>query len=142
LPSDVVTRTPKWIDKRALLLLHEESLAMFGGASGIRDEGLLDSALARPRNQFHYEKAESIAKLAAAYGFGIAKNYAFVDGNKRTALLAIGLFLATNGRRLRVSQFEAIETMLALAAGDLNEAKLAVWIDEHCVTARHAPHKT
>jgi death-on-curing protein len=124
-----VKREPKWIDKRALLLLHEESLAMFGGARGMRDEGLLDSALARPVNQFLYEKADSLACLAAAYGFGIAKNHAFVDGNKRAAFMAIGLFLAINGKRLRADQVDAIRTILALAAGNLDEAGLAKWID-------------
>lgn len=122
-------REPKWIDKRALLLLHEESLAMFGGARGMRDEGLLDSALARPVNQFLYEKADSLAGLAAAYGFGIAKNHAFVDGNKRAAFMAIGLFLAINGKRLRADQVDAIQTILALAAGNLDEVGLEKWID-------------
>jgi len=123
-----VRREARWIDKRALLLLHEESLAMFGGARGMRDEGLLDSALARPVNQFLYEKADSLAGLAAAYGFGIAKNHAFVDGNKRAAFMAIGLFLAINGKRLRADQVDAIQTILALAAGNLDEAGLAKWI--------------
>ncbi len=122
-------REPKWIDKRALLMLHEESLAMFGGARGMRDEGLLDSALARPVNQFLYEKVDSLAGLAAAYGFGIAKNHAFVDGNKRAAYLAMGLFVAINGKRLRPDQVDAIQTILELAAGNLDEAGLAKWID-------------
>lgn len=122
-------REPKWLDKRALLLLHEESLAMFGGARGMRDEGLLDSALARPVNQFLYEKAGSLAGLAAAYGFGIAKNHAVVDGNKRAAFLAVGLFLAINGKRLRADPIDAIQMVMALAAGDLDEAGLAQWIN-------------
>ncbi len=121
-------RKPKWIDKRALLLLHEESLAMFGGARGMRDEGLLDSALGRPVNQFLYEKVNDLAGLAAAYGFGIAKNHAFVDGNKRAAYLAIGLFLAINGKQLRPDQVDAIRTILELAAGNLDETGLAKWI--------------
>jgi death-on-curing protein len=124
-------RAPKWIDKRALLLLHEESLAMFGGARGLRDEGLPDSALSRPINQNLYEPSSDLAELAAAYGFGIAKNHAFVDGNKRAAFLAIGLFLAINGRRLTASQVDAIETVLALAAGRLDEIGLAAWIRLH-----------
>lgn len=119
---------PKWIDKRALLLLHEESLAMFGGARGMRDEGLLDSALARPVNQFLYQKVDDIAGIAAAYGFGIAMNHAFVDGNKRAAYLAMGLFISINGKRLRPDQVDAIQTILALAAGDLDEAGLAKWV--------------
>ncbi len=121
-------REPRWIDKRALLLLHDESLAMFGGARGLSDEGLLDSALARPVNQFLYDKVAGLAPLAAAYGFGIAKNQAFVDGNKRAAFMAIGLFLAINGKRLRAAQVDAIETISALAAGSLDEPALARWI--------------
>ena len=126
-----MTRELKWIDKRALLLLHEESLAMFGGARGLRDEGLLDSALARPVNQYLYDKTKDVAALAAAYGSGMAKNHAFVDGNKRAAFLSIGLFLDLNGKRLRVDQVDAIQTILALAAGTLDEHSLASWIRNH-----------
>jgi death on curing protein len=126
-----VTHEPRWIDKRALLLLHEESLAMFGGARGLRDEGLLDSALARPVNQYLYDKTKDVAALAAAYGYGIAKNHAFVDGNKRAAFLSIGLLLGLNGKRLRVDQVDAIQTILALAAGTLDEHSLASWIRNH-----------
>lgn len=124
-------RRPRWIDKRALLLLHEESLATFGGATGLRDEGLLDSALGRAPNQWHYDKAVDLADLAAAYGFGLAKNHAFVDGNKRVAFLAIGLFLVINGKRLRADQADAIRTMLGLAAGKVEESELASWIRAH-----------
>jgi death on curing protein len=123
-----VTRQPEWLDKAALLLLHEESLALFGGARGRRDEGLLDSALARAANKFHYDDVRDLADLAAAYGFGLAKNHAFVDGNKRAAFLAIGLFLSINGKRLVAEQVEAIRTILALAAGDVTEVELAAWI--------------
>lgn len=130
-----MTAQPKWIDKRALLLLHEESLAMFGGARGLRDEGLLDSALSRPVNLLLYEPGSDLASLAAAYGYGIAKNHAFVDGNKRAAFLSIGLFLSINGTRLRVDQVDAINTILALAAGSLDEASLAVWLREHSSAA-------
>lgn len=122
---------PKWIDKSALLLLHEESLTMFGGARGRRDDGLLDSALSRPVNKFHYDGIRDFAELAAAYGFGLAKNHAFVDGNKRAAFLAIGLFLAINGQRLAAEQVDAIRTILALAAGQMTEAELAAWIKAH-----------
>jgi death-on-curing protein len=124
-------RAPRWIDKRALLLLHEESLAMFGGAQGMRDDALLDSALSRPVNQHLYKPDSNLADLAAAYGFGLAKNHAFVDGNKRAAFLAIGLFLAINERRLAASQVNAIATVLALAAGTITEAELAAWIRRH-----------
>ncbi len=121
-------RQPRWIDKRALLQLHAESLATFGGATGLRDDGLLDSALGRALNLWRYDKSVDLASLAAAYGFGIAKNHAFVDGNKRAAFLAIGLFLAINGRRLRADQVDAINTMLSLAAGTPDERALAGWI--------------
>jgi death-on-curing protein len=130
-----VTPEPKWIDKRAMLLLHEESLAMFGGARGLRDEGLLDSGLSGPVNLLLYEPDSNLASLAAAYGYGIAKNHAFVDGNKRAAFLSIGLFLSINGIHLRVDQVDAINTILALAAGSLNEAALAVWLRTHCSPA-------
>ena len=116
---------PRWIGKRAFLLLHEESLAQFGGARGLRDAGLLDSALARPRNIHAYNINSTIAELAAAYAFGLAKNHPFVDGNKRAAFLSIGLFLAINGYRLTSIPLDAIHTMVRLAAGDLSEKTLA-----------------
>ncbi len=117
----------RWIDKRALLLLHDESLAEHGGAAGLRDEGLLDSALARPLNANAYGKPD-FADLAAAYGAGLAQNHPFVDGNKRAAFLSVGLFLFLNGYRLNASQAEATATVLALAAGELEEAAFAGWI--------------
>lgn len=120
-------RQPHWIDKRALLQLHEESLATFGGATGLRDERLLDSVLGRAPNLWLYDKSVDLASLAAAYGFGIAKNHAFVDGNKRAAFLAMGLFLAINGKRLRADQVDAINTILSLASGTLDEHALADW---------------
>ena len=117
----------KWIDKRVLLLLHDESLAEHGGASGLRDEGLLDSALARPLNLVSYEKPD-VAALAACYAVGLAKNHPFVDGNKRAGFLAMGLFLFLNGRRLTATQAEATVTMLAVASGEIDETALADWI--------------
>ena len=116
-----------WIDKRVLLLLHDESLAEHGGLSGLRDEGLLDSALARPLNLAAYEKPD-VAALAASYALALVKNHAFVDGNKRVGFLAMGLFLYLNGRRLTASQADATVTMLAVAAGEIDEAALAMWI--------------
>lgn len=117
----------RWIDKRLLVILHDESLAEHGGASGIRDEGLLDSALARPLNLLAYGEPD-LAELAAAYGVGLAKNHAFVDGNKRVAFLAVGLFLALNGYRLIASQADATLTMLAVASSEIDEAAFALWI--------------
>ena len=122
----------RWIDKQALLLLHDESLAEHGGAAGLRDEGLLDSALARPLNLNAYGTPD-FADLAASYAIGLAKNHAFVDGNKRTAFLATGMFLHLNGYRLSVSQVDATVTMIAVAAGDTDEAGFANWLRKHCV---------
>ena len=124
---------PRWISKKALLLLHEESIAEFGGARGVRDEGLLDSALARPQNAHAYNPDSTIPKLAAACAYGLAKNHPFVDGNKRVAFLAIGLFLAINGYRLRAGQVDAIKTMMAVASGELDEQGLSAWIGENTV---------
>jgi death on curing protein len=120
----------RWIDRRALVLLHDESIAEHGGASGLRDEGLLESALARPLNLAAYGEPD-VAELAAAYGVGLAKNHPFVDGNKRAAFLAVGLFLALNGKRLVASQAEATLTMLSVAAGTLDEAGFAHWLRQH-----------
>ncbi|MBN2691660.1 MAG: type II toxin-antitoxin system death-on-curing family toxin [Burkholderiaceae bacterium] len=119
-----------FVDRRALLLLHDESLAEHGGAPGLRDEGLLDSALARPLNLVAYGEPD-LAALAAAYGVGLAKNHAFVDGNKRAAFLAVGLFLALNGQRLAATQADATLTMLSVASGDLSEDAFAAWIRAH-----------
>ena len=122
----------RWLDKQALLLLHGESLAEHGGAAGMRDEGLLDSALARAPNLAVYGKPD-VAELAAAYGSGISQNHPFVDGNKRAAFLSVGLFLALNGYRLAAMQAEATIAVLALAAGELDEAEFAGWLRTHLV---------
>ena len=119
--------TWRWVDRRALLLLHAESLAEHGGRAGLRDEGLLDSALARPLNLVAYGEPD-FADLAASYAFGLAKNHPFVDGNKRAAILSAGLFLALNGFRLTASQVDATQAMLALAAGELSEEAFARWL--------------
>src|SRR5215470_18001515 len=128
-----MSRKPRWIRRKALLLLHKESLAEFGGATGLRDEGLLDSALARARNLYAYNLKSTVAELAAAYAFGLAKNHAFIDGNKRLAFLSIGLFLTINGYQLVADQIDAIHMMMALARGDLDESALAQWIERNSV---------
>ena len=120
----------RWIDRQALVLLHDASLAEHGGSAGLRDEGLLESALARPQNLAAYGSPD-FAALAAAYGIGLARNHAFVDGNKRAALLGVGLFLALNGYRLVAEQADATLTMLAVAAGDVDEPSFAEWIRGH-----------
>ena len=111
-------------------MLHDESLATHGGASGIRDEGLLDSALPRPLNLALYGERD-VAALAATYAFCLAKNRPFVDGNKRAAFLSIGLFLYLNGQLLTASQADATLTMMAVAAGEQTEADLVTWIRKH-----------
>jgi death-on-curing protein len=120
----------RWVSRQVLLLLHDEGLVEHGGAPGLRDEGLFDSALARPLNLAAYGEPD-VASLAAAYGVGLAKNHPFVDGNKRVAFLAVGLFLATNGYRLIASQVDATLTVLAVAAGELSEDAFADWIRSH-----------
>lgn len=119
---------PAWVALEAVLLLHEESIAEHGGLAGVRDLGLLESALARPQNLFAYEGVSDIARLAAAYAAGIARNHPFPDGNKRAAFLALGLFVAINGWRLVADKAEATIVMLDLAAGELEEEALAAWI--------------
>ena len=129
----------RWISKQALVLLHGESLATHGGREGMRDEGLLESALMRPQNIVAYADAHhppDTAALAASYGVGLAKNHPFIDGNKRAAFLAVGLFLYLNGLRLQASQSDATLTMLAVAAGDISEEAFAVWLREHTVVRR------
>lgn len=122
--------TWRWVDRRALLLLHAESLAEHGGGEGIRDENLLESALARPENLAAYGQPD-FADLAASYGLGLAKNHPFIDGNKRAAFLAVGLFLYLNGYRLRATQAEATLTMLAVAGSEITEAEFSAWIRDH-----------
>jgi death-on-curing protein len=125
----------RWVDRQALLLLHGESLAEHGGAAGLRDAGLLDSALARAKNIAAYDKPD-VADLTAAYGSGISQNHPFIDGNKRAAFLSTGLFLALNGYRLIATQAEASITILSLAAGELNEAAFASWLRAHIVARK------
>jgi death-on-curing protein len=122
---------PFWIDKQALLLLHNESIAEHGGLLGLRDEGLLDSALARPLNLLAYTPDTDVAALAASYGAGLARNHPFADGNKRAAFLAVGLFLAINGWRLVATPVEATQIMLGVASGELEEEVFAAWIRDH-----------
>lgn len=116
-----------WIDRAVMLAVHDEQLAEHGGAIGLRDEGLFDSALARPQNLAVYGTPDH-ADLAAAYGVGLAKNHPFIDGNKRTAFVAVELFLVLNGYELTASDADCVLTMLAVAAGDLDEAAFAAWV--------------
>ena len=119
-----------WIQREVIVAIHEMQLAEHGGLEGVRDAGLLDSALGRPQNLAAYE-APDAAALAAAYGWGIARNHPFIDGNKRTAFVAIELFLQLNGGALHASDADCVLTMLSVAAGDLPEDTLADWLRRH-----------
>jgi death-on-curing protein len=122
--------TPIWVERTAVLLLHDESIAIHGGASGVRDMGLLESALARPQNLHAYGEGNA-ASLAAAYAFGIIKNHPFVDGNKRAGFLTAALFLEANGLRFVASEADAVVRTLALAAGEIGEAEFADWLRDN-----------
>jgi death-on-curing protein len=120
-----------WVAESVALAIHDAQLAEHGGIGGIRDEGLLASALARPHNLDAYGDAPDVSALAAAYAFGIARNHPFLDGNKRTAFVVMELFLNLNGWLLEANDADCISTMLALAAGDLSENNLAIWLRRH-----------
>ena len=116
-----------WIDPAVVLAVHEEQLAEHGGAAGVRDAGLLESALARPRNLAHYGEPD-LCELAAAYGFGLARNHPFIDGNKRSAFVATELFLVLNGWQLVASDADCVLVMLSLASGEIDEPTFAAWL--------------
>lgn len=123
---------PIWIEKRVVLAYHDMQLAEHGGSSGVRDEGLLESALARPQNFAAYaNEAPSLYRLSAAYAFGIAKNHPFVDGNKRTALVVAIAFLERNGVTFTATQEETYLTFYDLAAGKISEDELADWFEKY-----------
>jgi len=119
-----------WLDPAVLNAVHEEQLAEHGGASGTRDPGAFESALARPQNLAAYGQPDAAA-LAAAYGWGLARDHPFVDGNKRTAFVATELFLALNGLELTADDAACVLTMLAVAAGEMGEDEFAAWIRAH-----------
>jgi death-on-curing protein len=121
-------KEPIWIREKDALALHEQQIVLFGGAAGVRDAGLLDSALARPKNLFAYaERPLTMAELAAAYAFGISSNHPFLDGNKRTAMHVSFVFLEFNGVLIRATPEDACLTFLGLAAGKISEPELALW---------------
>lgn len=121
---------PFWLTPKVVADIHSEQLALFGGPDGIRDRGLLESALARPINRFAYGETD-MAALAAAYAFGIAKNHPFIDGNKRVSLLALIIFLRLNGIEFAPSEADAAAIILALAAGEVEEEGLTRWIRDN-----------
>jgi death on curing protein len=128
-------QTFKWLTADSVLAMHARQLAEHGGGVGVRDEGLLLSALQRPQNKASYETPD-VADLAAAYAYGIARNHPFVDGNKRTALVASRSFLLINGYQIGASKEDRLNTFLALASGDLSENQLAIWFRKHLIPLR------
>lgn len=128
----------RWVNRAVLLAVHDMQLSEHGGAEGLRDAALLESALAKPLNLAAYGEPDAAA-LAASYGYGIARNHAFIDGNKRTALVAAELFLRLNGWQLIASDSDCIFTMLAVASGDLTEDAFAAWLRERISLRATAP---
>ena len=126
---------PVWLSRTVLDVIHDAQLREHGGSAGIRDEGLLDSALNRPRNKHAYGETD-LSVLAAAYAFGIAKNHGFVDGNKRTAFVAAAIFLAVNGVDLVAPEPEVVDVMNRLASGKLTEVAFAAWVTAHLVKSK------
>jgi death on curing protein len=125
-----MSEEPDWLTYEQVLAIHARQLRRFGGATGLRDEGILRSALERPVNKWQYEQAD-LAMLAAAYAFGLAKNHAFVDGNKRVAFIAMVVFLRKNGVPFAPDQAQSTKIILALAAGEVSEDSLARWIRDN-----------
>ncbi len=121
---------PIWLDVAEVIDMHAEQLALFGGADGVRDHGLLESALSRPKNRWHYGETDH-AVLAAAYAFGLARNHPFVDGNKRAAFHALVVFLRMNDVDFRPDPAQATAMILALAAGEVSEESLTRWIKDN-----------
>ncbi len=124
--------TNKWLLKRAVLAMHARQLAEHGGGQGVRDEGLHESALQLPVNKAEYGEPD-IAECAAAYAFGIARNHPFIDGNKRTALVASRAFLLRNGCQIAATNEDKLKTFLSLASGELTEDELAIWFRKNLI---------
>lgn len=127
-------RSIRWVPESAVRAIHAGLIAEHGGRGGLREAGLLSSALARPRNKKVYGAASSLIDLAAAYGVAIARNHPFIDGNKRVALVLIYVFLEMNGVRLEASEKDAVEVTLAIATGQMDEKELSVWIRKNSVS--------
>jgi death on curing protein len=120
---------PLWLNRMIVEAIHADQVREHGGQAGLRDEGLLESALARPRHVWSYAPDAGLPRLAAEYGFGLARNHAFLDGNKRTAFVAMNVFLILNGYEIEAAEAEAVDVMLRLAAGSLDLDGLVQWIE-------------
>jgi len=124
-------KEPAWLIKPAVIAVHNMMIARFGGADGIRDEGLVDSALARPANIYHYDHCTDVSQLAAAYAAGIIQNHPFIDGNKRTGFMAAYMFLDLNRAKLQADEVTATAMTLSLAASEIDEKNYASWLAEN-----------
>lgn len=122
---------PRWLSPTHVLAIHSDQIQAHGGSLGLRDRGLLESALDRPRNRFRYDPEADLPAFTAAYGFGISSNHPFLDGNKRVAFQAMYLFLGLNGFRIDSAEEEVVTLILSLASGDLDEVALADWLRHH-----------
>jgi death-on-curing protein len=127
----VKKKEPLWIEERDALAIHDRLLALHGGAIGVRDRGLLESALARPRHHHSYAKTSDVVEMAALYTAGIVRNHPFVDGNKRTGLVIGVLFLELHGFDFKASEADATQAVMALAAGTLDEVAFTAWLREN-----------
>ncbi len=128
-----MTIEPKWLNKKVAEAIHLDQIKQHGGSFGIRDEGLLESALDRPKNSWHYQPNSSIFELASLLGIGIAKNHPFIDGNKRTSFLLMYVFLAMNGFKIDTSENEVVRVMIKVADGSINETELANWLEKNSI---------
>jgi len=122
---------PKWVERLVVDAVHLDQLREHGGLAGVRDENALESALARPRQKWHYESTTALTHLAAAYGFGLCRNHPYRDGNKRVAFVVMVVFLELNGLFFDADEAEVVTTLLALADGRLSEDELAAWLHVH-----------
>jgi death-on-curing protein len=129
-------REPQWLSRIVVDAIHNDQLREHGGLPGLRDENILESALARPQQKWHYGAVTDIPMLAAAYAFGLVKNHPYRDGNKRIGFLAMVTFLGINGRQLEATDAEVVTEFLALAEGSVSEAELADWIRDHVAERR------
>lgn len=127
---------PRWLTPTSVELLHQKSIERYGGSHGIRDVALIESALSRPVNRWTYAPGCDLADLAASYAYGLAKNHGYVDGNKRIAFVAMGVFLYRNGFLLEAADDDAVATMVGVASGETSENELAEWIRRRVVPRR------
>ncbi len=131
-PEETIAKPePRWLTRRMLDAIHADQIRQHGGSPGVRDDGLIESALARPKNVFAYGGPNDLADLAASYAVALAKNHGYIDGNKRVAFLALFVFLGLNGKRLVAEEPEVVRVMLDVATGAVKEESLAAWVRAH-----------